>query len=185
MNETIQRIYVTGYQSYELGIFSEQDPRVQVIKNVLKKELTALIENGLEWVMISGSLGTEIWTGQVVKELKQEYPEIKLAVIFPFEEFGNNWKEHNQLLLSELIQTADYVDSVSHQPYQNPQQFKNHVNFLLQHTEAALLVYDTEYPGKSKFFLADVEKFQEQNPYDLLTITMDDLENSSDFGDSV
>ena len=51
MNETIQRVYVTGYQSYELGIFSEQDPRVQVIKNVLKKELTALIENGLQWVM--------------------------------------------------------------------------------------------------------------------------------------
>ena len=48
-----------------------------------------------------------------------------------------------------------------------------------------MLVYDNEYPGKSKFFLADVEKFQEQNPYDLLTITMDDLENSSDFGDSV
>lgn len=185
MNETIQRIYVTGYQSYELGIFSEQDPRVQVIKNVLKKELTALIENGLQWVMISGSLGTEIWTGQVVNELKQDYPEIKLAIIFPFEAFGNNWKEHNQLLLSELVQTADYVDSVSHQPYQNPQQFKNHVNFLLQHTEAALLVYDNEFPGKSKFFLADVEKFQEQNPYDLLTITMDDLENSSDFGDSV
>ena len=91
MNETIQRVYVTGYQSYELGIFSEQDPRVQVIKNVLKKELTALIENGLQWVMISGSLGTEIWTGQVVNELKQDYPEIKLAIIFPFEAFGNNW----------------------------------------------------------------------------------------------
>lgn len=37
MNETIQRLYVTGYQSYELGIFNENDPRVQVIKNVLKK----------------------------------------------------------------------------------------------------------------------------------------------------
>ncbi|MBX8936711.1 DUF1273 domain-containing protein [Enterococcus gilvus] len=185
MNETIQRLYVTGYQSYELGIFNEKDPRVQVIKNVLKRELTALIENGLEWVMISGSLGTEIWAGQIINELKQDYPEIKLAIIFPFEGFGSNWKEHNQLLLSELVQTADYVDSVSHQPYQNPGQFKNHVSFLLQHTDAALVVYDTEYPGKSKFFLADVEKFQEKNSYELLTITMDDLENSSDFGDSV
>lgn len=185
MNETIQRLYVTGYQSYELGIFNEKDPRVQVIKNVLKRELTALIENGLEWVMISGSLGTEIWAGQIINELKQDYPEIKLAIIFPFEGYGSNWKEHNQLLLSELVQMADYVDSVSHQPYQNPGQFKNHVNFLLQHTDAALVVYDTEYPGKSKFFLADVEKFQERNSYELLTITMDDLENSSDFGDSV
>lgn len=185
MNETIQRLYVTGYQSYELGIFNENDPRVQVIKNVLKKELLALIQNGLEWVLISGSLGTEIWTGQIVNELKQDHPEIKLAIIFPFEGFGNNWKEHNQLFLSELVQTADFVDSVSHHPYQSPRQFKNHVNFLLQHTDATLLVYDTEYPGKSKFFVTDVEKYQEVNSYELLTITMDDLENSSDFGDSV
>ena len=185
MNDIIQRLYVTGYQSYELGIFSEQDPKVKVIKNVLKRELVALIENGLEWVMISGSLGTEIWTGQIINELKESYPEVKLAIIFPFEGFGSNWKEHNQLLLSELVQTADFVDAVSHQPYQNPGQFKNHVNFLLQHTDAALVVYDTEYPGKSKFFLGDVEKYLEQNPYELLTITMDDLKNSSDFGDSV
>ena len=185
MNDTIERVYVTGYQSYELGIFSENDPRVTVIKNVLKRELLALIENGLEWIMISGGLGTEIWTGQVVNELKKDYPEIKLALIFPFEEFGKNWKEQNQLLLNEIVQTADFVNSVSHQPYQNPGQFKNHVNFLLQHTDAALIVYDTEYPGKSKFFMNDVEKFQEQNSYELLTITMDDLENSSEFGDSV
>lgn len=71
MNETIERLYVTGYQSYELGIFNEKDPKVQVIKNVLKRELIALIENGLEWVMISGNLGTEIWTGQIVNELKR------------------------------------------------------------------------------------------------------------------
>lgn len=185
MNEIIQRLYVTGYQSYELGIFSENDPRVQVIKNVLKRELTALIENGLEWVMISGSLGTEIWAGQIVNELKEEYPEIKLAIIFPFEKFGSNWKEHNQLYLSELVQTANFVDSVSHHPYQNPGQFKNHVSFLLQHTDAALVVYDAEYPGKSQYFLADVEKYQEKNSYEMLTITMDDLENSLDFGDSV
>lgn len=185
MIETIRRLYVTGYQSYELGIFNEKDPRVKVIKNVLKKELGALIENGLEWVMISGSLGTELWAGQVINELKESYPEIQLAIIFPFEEFGSNWKEHNQLFLNELVQRADYVDSVSHKPYQNPIQFKNHVSFLLHHTDAALVVYDTEYPGKSRFFLADVEKYQEQNPYELLTITMDDLENSSQFGDSV
>ncbi len=185
MNEIIQRLYVTGYQSYELGIFSEKDPRVGVIKNVLRRELTALIENGLEWIIISGNLGTEIWTGQLVNELKQAYPQIKLAILFPFENFGSKWKEPNQLLLSQLVHTADFVDSVSHQPYQHPGQFKNHMNFLLQHTDATLAVYDAEYPGKSKFFLDDVRKFQEKNSYELLTITMDDLENFSDFGDSV
>lgn len=30
-------IYVSGYRSFELGVFKENDPKIQVVKNVLKK----------------------------------------------------------------------------------------------------------------------------------------------------
>ncbi len=29
-------IYVSGYRSFELGVFKENDPKIQVVKNVLK-----------------------------------------------------------------------------------------------------------------------------------------------------
>ena len=35
-------IYVSGYRSFELGVFKENDPKIQVVKNVLKKELHIL-----------------------------------------------------------------------------------------------------------------------------------------------
>lgn len=185
MAEIIKRLYISGYQGFEMGIFNQKDPWVTVIKHALKRELKNYLENGLEWVMTGGTLGCEIWAGQVALELKEEYPELKLALIFPFEEFGSKWNENNQLLLTELKTKADFVDSVSHHPYQNPVQFRNHTEFLLNHTEGSLLIYDPEFPGKTKYLLASIERFQEKNPYELQMISMDDLENSYDFEDSV
>lgn len=185
MKEIIHKIYITGYQSYEMGIFNEKDPRVKVIKNVLKNHLITLLEDGLEWVMVSGALGVETWGAQVAFELQQDYPELKVAVIFPFQDFGKQWKEANQLILADLTGRADFFDAVSHKPYENPQQFRNHTQFLLSHTDASLVVYEDEFPGKTRFFIASCEKYQAQNDYQLLKITLDDLENSLEFGDSV
>lgn len=89
-------IYVSGYRSFELGVFKENDPKIQVVKNVLKKELRQLAEEGLEWVLVSGNLGVELWAVQIVAELKEEYPELSLGILYPFSDFGNNWNEGNQ-----------------------------------------------------------------------------------------
>ncbi len=52
-------IYVSGYRSFELGVFKENDPKIQVVKNVLKRELRQLAEEGVEWILVSGNLGVE------------------------------------------------------------------------------------------------------------------------------
>ena len=49
-------IYVSGYRSFELGVFKENDPKIQVVKNVLKRELRQLAEEG--W---NGYLSVGIW----------------------------------------------------------------------------------------------------------------------------
>lgn len=129
-------IYVSGYRSFELGVFKENDPKIQVVKNVLKKELHQLAEEGLEWVLVSGNLGVELWAVQIVAELKEEYPELSLGILYPFSDFGNNWNEGNQEKKQLAEQLADYVEAVSHQPYQSPSQLKNHTRFILEHTVA-------------------------------------------------
>ena len=63
-------LYVTGYRSFELGIFQGKDPKITVIK-MSKKELASYIETGVEWILISGNLGVELWTAEVVGELKR------------------------------------------------------------------------------------------------------------------
>lgn len=180
-----QALTITGYRNYEIGVFQDKDPKIKVLKKVIRDVLIPLIEDGLEWVLIGGNLGIELWAGQVVLELKQDYPEIQLAVILPFEGWGENWKEPNQLVLSEVKAAADYVNATSHRPYQNPSQLKNHTTFLLEKTSGCLIVYDEEFKGKTDFFLKDARKFQEKKAYQINQITMDDLENAIYFSDSI
>jgi len=73
-------IAVTGYKPFELGIFKNDHPGVECIKKALRRKLTAFVEDGLEWVIISGQLGVELWAAEVVFEIqvtkrKYESPE--------------------------------------------------------------------------------------------------------------
>jgi len=106
--EMIKTLYVTGYRSFELGIFQGKDPKITVIKNVLKKELASYIETGVEWILISGNLGVELWTAEVVGELKTEYPEVQLGLLYPFKDFGNNWNEQNRELAINQLTVAEF-----------------------------------------------------------------------------
>lgn len=150
--EMIKTLYVTGYRSFELGIFQGKDPKITVIKNVLKKELASYIETGVEWILISGNLGVELWTAEVVGELKTEYPEVQLGLLYPFKDFGNNWNEQNRELLTKAESLADYINSVSHQPYQSPAQLKMHTKFLLEHSGAAYLFMTKSTLAKRSIF---------------------------------
>ena len=179
MAEPIKTLFLTGYRSYEMGVFKEDDPKITVIKNVLKQRLKDYLEEGLEWLLIGGNLGVEMWGAQAAFELREEYPEFHVAVIFPFLEYGNQWKENNQALLQKLKTQADFVEATSHKPYENPSQLRNHTRFLLEHSGGALLVYDEEFPGKTQYFLKDAEHFAESFPYQIDKITMDDLQNAS------
>jgi len=89
--ETMKTLYFTGYRNYELGVFRAKDPKIAVIKKVIMSTLTNYVEEGLEWLLISGNLGAELWCAEAVEQLKQTYPELKLGIIFPFEGFGENW----------------------------------------------------------------------------------------------
>ncbi len=41
----MERLWLTGYRSYELSVFSDTEPKVEVIKYVLTKRLQDEIEN--------------------------------------------------------------------------------------------------------------------------------------------
>ena len=178
--DRLKVMYISGYRSFELGVFKENGPKITVIKKVLKKEIQQLVEEGLEWVLTSGNLGIETWVTEVVAELKQEYPELKLGIIYPFKEFGNNWNENNQEKLRMTEQLADYVEAVSHQAYQSPSQLGNHTRFLLDHTDGCLPIYDPEFPGKTQYFLKEAQTYQQDHSYEIRLVSMDDLQNFSE-----
>lgn len=66
----MSNLIISGYRSFELGVFKEDDPKIIVIKKCLKENLINLIENGVEWILVGGQSGVEQWSAEVVNELK-------------------------------------------------------------------------------------------------------------------
>lgn len=124
----VKTAYVSGYKSYELNIFKDDAPEVKYLKLFLKNKLQNLVEEGLEWVLIQGQLGIEMWTAEVVLDLQQEYPELKLGVITPFQNHTERWNEQNQLKYQQIIEKADFHDSVHHAPYEDPFNSNKQIN---------------------------------------------------------
>ncbi|MDW8565022.1 MULTISPECIES: DUF1273 domain-containing protein [Staphylococcus] len=171
----IKTVYVTGYKSFELNIFKDDAPEVTYLKKFIKHKLNQLIEEGLEWVLIQGQMGVELWTAEVVLELKTSHPDLKLGIITPFYGHSERWNEQNQAKYNNIIQKADFVDSVFHAPYEGPYQFKQTDQFMLDHTDQTLLIYDEEQEASPKFFKHMLVDFMEKTNYTCDIVTFDEL----------
>ncbi|MEK9196733.1 DUF1273 domain-containing protein [Lysinibacillus halotolerans] len=172
----MQTIYVTGYRPHELGIFNDRHPGIPIIKKAIENELRILLEDGLEWVVISGQQGVETWTAEVIIELKKEYDNIKYSIITPFLEQEKNWNEQKQLKYQYIVSHADFVTSVTKRPYEAPWQFIEKDKFIIQNTDSLLLIYDEENEGSPKYVKNLAQKYADLHNYNIIEINAYDLQ---------
>ena len=167
---------ISGYKPYEIGVFKQDHPAVTYIKRAIKEHLIALLEDGLEWVIISGQLGTELWAAEVIYELREEYNELQLAVITPFLEQEASWNEQNKEWYESILLEADFVDAVSRKPYEKPWQFRLKNQFFVQKSDVMLLFYDLEKEGSPKYLYDTAVRYQANHQYEIRLIQFDDLQ---------
>ncbi|KRL41446.1 SLOG family protein [Liquorilactobacillus nagelii] len=173
------KLWLTGYRNYEMNIFQPTDRRIKILRELIKEQLQEKIYNGLEWLLIGGEPGIEQWGAEAGIALKKSEPSLKIALMLPYKEFGNRWKPERQDQLSQLKSQVDFVGEVSQQSYTSPQQLRNWQQFMLKHTDEALMIYDLQYPGKSQYAYQAIKRYQDSNDYNLDLLDMDWLEVSS------
>ena len=44
-------LLVTGYKSFELGIFKDKDPKVTIIKKAIKRDFKRFLDDGVDWMI--------------------------------------------------------------------------------------------------------------------------------------
>lgn len=175
VDQLLKRLVVTGYKQHELGIFDEKNPGIRFIKKALENRFRALLDEGLEWVILSGQLGVETWAAEVVLDMKEEFPQLKYAVLTPFLEQEKRWNETKQQNYQMIIENADFHRSLTSKPYEAPWQFIEKNKFFLRNSDGILILYDEETDGSPKFIKKEAERYAEKNEYQVLTITGDDL----------
>ncbi|MCH1627335.1 DUF1273 domain-containing protein [Fredinandcohnia quinoae] len=169
-------VAVTGYKPFELGIFGHNHPAVGYIKAALRKNLISFLEDGLEWVIISGQLGVELWAAEVTIELQEFYPELKLGVFTPFLGQEEKWKEESREYYEFILSQADYVNSITNRKYDNPVQFRLKNTFFLDKSDALLIMYEEEKAGSPQYMYAEAKKRSENSDYAIYTIDSYDLQ---------
>lgn len=167
---------MTGYKSYELGIFQENDEKVSFIKAAIRKRLTQLVEEGLEWVILSGQIGFELWAAQTVLEMQEAGYNLKLGVIPPFENQESRWSDEAKMVYEEICAVADFSQPLYKGEYKGPYQFKARDKWIIDKTDGCLLLLDEENPGGVKFFYEEARKTTERKAYEILLITPFDLD---------
>ncbi len=168
---------VTGYKAHELGIFDDKHKGISYIKKAFEKRIMSFIDEGLEWVIISGQLGVELWVAEVVLQIKNQYP-IQLGILTPFLNQEKNWNESKQQLYNYIMANADFVDSISKKEYENPIQLRLKNKYIIEKTEALLVLYNDENPGSPRFYIDEAMKKQARNPsYEIYYITPEDIED--------
>lgn len=176
----MKSILISGYRSYELNIFNQTDPKLKYLKEFIKDRIIRYIENGAEWFVITGQLGIELWAGEMVLEVREEYPEANLAVLLPFTGFGENWNEANKTMFEKIIHQADYVNYTSNKDYESPAQLKGNQIFSIRNTDGAFLIYDTmvgeSADGKPKYLYDLILQYQENSIYELNLVGFEEIE---------
>ena len=85
-------------------------------------------------------MGIELWSAEVVIELKKDFPDIKLGIITPFIGHTQRWNDKNQAKYTNIIQQADFTESIHHTEYMGAYQFKQADQFMLDHTDYTILI---------------------------------------------
>nr|WP_284139650.1 DUF1273 domain-containing protein [Virgibacillus sp. LDC-1] len=166
---------VTGYKSFELNIFKADDKRIDVIKYALRKHIVRFIEEGLEWVIVSGQIGVEMWAAEIVMELQEEYP-IRLGFFPPFENQESRWPEPIQQVYQELMFGADFFEPIYKGDYKAPYQFRAKNMWFVDKSDGCLMLMDEEFPGSTRFFYEQAKKHAS---YLVFIIRPEDLEDAA------
>ncbi|WP_223701985.1 DUF1273 domain-containing protein [Sutcliffiella deserti] len=157
-------LVVTGYKPQELQVFKKNDPAIHYIKKALHKRIVSLLEEGheLEWIVISGQLGVELWGAEVVYELQESYEELKVAIFTPFLEQEENWSETNKEYYELILSQANHIDSITKKKYESPLQLRLKNQFLVDKSDGLLVVYDEERQGNPQYII-DIAKNKAAN----------------------
>ncbi|WP_239618578.1 DUF1273 domain-containing protein [Cohnella mopanensis] len=182
----MKNVLITGYRANELGIFDQKHKGITYIKKAITARLIPLIEEGLEWVITPGQYGVDLWACEVVIELKERFPDLKLSIITAFSNPDENWKEDKKEYYQRLLKGVDYLGTVSKQPYNGPWQFTARDELLLRKTDGIILIYDEDSgEGSPKYMKEKALRKSSADGYRYISISADDIQsvaNEEEYG---
>ncbi|MDG5788481.1 SLOG family protein [Evansella sp. AB-P1] len=168
---------VSGYKPHELGIFNEKHDHLPYLKYAIKKKLQQLIESyDIQWIITSGQPGVELWAAEATIQLKNEYNHLKLSTLAPFYEQEERWSDPVKELYRSIWEKSDYKDYITKRKYDNPMQLRQKNQFIIEKSDAFLVLFDEYTEGSPTYYLTYAKKKGDAMDYPIIYLTPDEIE---------
>ena len=133
------RVCFTGHRPEKLDMSEGK------VKSALLREIMKAIDDGFN-VFISGmARGVDMWAAEIVLELKEEHPDIKLIAAIPFEGFEKKWSRDNQKQYNDILNQADLVKYICPSFSYRTYQIRN--EWMVDHSARVIAVFNGEKSG--------------------------------------
>lgn len=122
--------------------YKEYNEGCQRLKDQIREQLALLCEQGVRRFYIGGSLGVDIWAGELLLELKEQYSNIELVLVLPYPKHDKDWDRRDRHRLSVLRQHSTEVVITGVEDVAPVDNFKKRDQYMIGHSDCLLAVHD-------------------------------------------
>ena len=137
---------ITGHRPTRFWFkYQEKYDMCKKIKNTMREQFIKLYEEeGVRRFYIGGSLGVDLWAGEIVMRLKEipEYSEIELAVVLPFPGHDARWDEKSRRRLRFLLRHS--AEQITIGEEECPRNYVKRNCYMVEHSWYMVAVYDND-----------------------------------------
>ena len=123
--------------------YNESDQNCVALKKVLAQQIAALVEDGVTGYISGMALGVDLWSAQIVLDLREKNSALKLYCALPCEGQEKKWPADKQKLYRSILEQADDIHWESRS--YTPDCMLNRNRYMVDHASVLLAVYNGEY----------------------------------------
>lgn len=133
-------ICFTGHRPTKIGGYGKSE-----LKTWVREQLTIAIikayHKGNKTFISGGAIGTDQIAAEIVMELKEALPDIRLIIARPFPSQSSKWPQHVQEKFNHICNNADKVIDVSPDPFtKEKMQIRN--EWMVDNSIGVIAVWD-------------------------------------------
>lgn len=136
----------TGHRSQKLPWkFNEQDERCIAMRAKAKELIEEAIKNGYVNFISGMALGFDMICAELVLELKEKYPHIKLICAIPCKTQSNPWHADQQKRYQKILKQADIKRYISNEYTDSCMHERN--DYMLKNSSLVIALYNGTFGG--------------------------------------
>lgn len=150
----------TGHRPEKLATpFSEQSEKICFIKNQLKIQIQAAIDDGYTYFYSGVARGVDIFASEIVLSLRSKYPFIKHVAVVPYRTQAARWSRDWQLRYDNILDESELCIFLNETYHRGCLLERN--RYLINNTQRVIAVYNGE-SGGTKYTLEFAKKQNKQ-----------------------